>query len=174
MSYQAVTVDRTALYGGQLELVMRASELKRLLISVARLPSAQRAEVLAALDAGEQDQEIRLLLESRLTEPDDRKACPHRNGSRIVRNGSASGLQCYTCRACGRTFNALSTTPLARLRMKDKWLHQQDVLQQGVSVNKAASASNVARTTAFRWRHCFLQWAPPVKASELASVALVW
>ena len=114
-----------------------------------------------------QSEQVRLLLESRLIE---QRACPHCNGSRIARNGSASGLQRFKCQACGRTFNALSATPLARLRMKDKWLHQQDVLQQGLSVNKAASALDVARTTAFRWRHRFLQWAQPVRASELTGV----
>ena len=51
MSYRVVTVDCTAPRGGQLELVMKAAELKRLLISVTRLSSDQRAEVLAALDA---------------------------------------------------------------------------------------------------------------------------
>ena len=55
--------------------------------------------------------------------------------------------------------------------MKAKWLRQQDVLQQGLSVNKAASALDVAKTTAFRWRHRFLELAQPVKVSQLASVA---
>lgn len=41
--------------------------------------------------------------------------------------------------------------------MKAKWLHQRDVLQQGLSVSKAASTLDVAKTTAFRWRHRFLQ-----------------
>ena len=57
---------------------MKAAELKRLLISVARLSPGQRAELLAALDAGGQDQEVRLLLEPRLLE---RRLCPHCNGS---------------------------------------------------------------------------------------------
>ena len=73
--------------------------------------------MLAALDPGGQDKEVRLLLESRLTE---QQACPHCLGSWIVRNGIASGLQRYECRACRRTFNALSITTLARLRLKAK------------------------------------------------------
>ena len=132
-----------------------------------RLTLGQMAELLAALDAGGRDEEVRSLLESRLTET---QACPHCNGVWIVRNGSASGLQRYKCRACRRTFNALSTTPLARLRMKAKWLRQQDVLQQGLSVNKAAVVLDVAATTAFRWRHRFLRLAQAVKASELTGV----
>lgn len=117
MSYSAVTVSHTAPCSGQLKLVMKAAELKRLLISVAQLSPGQRAELLVALDPGGQDKEVLLLLESRQVE---QRACPQCPGSWIVRNGSASGLQRYKCRACGRTFNALSTTPLARLRMKAK------------------------------------------------------
>ena len=107
------------------------------------------------------------LIESRLIET---RACPHCNGAKVVRNGSASGLQRYKCRTCQRTFNALSTTPLARLRMKAKWLQQQEVLLQGLSVSKAAVALEVAATTAFRWRHRFLQLTQAVKALELTGV----
>jgi len=67
-----------------------------------------------------------------------------------------------------RTFNALSTTPLVRLRMKAKWMQQQDVVVHGLSVHKAAAALDVAPSTAFRWRHRFLQLAQAVKAPELA------
>ena len=146
---------------------MDASELKGLLTSLTRLTLGQKAELLAALAAGGHDKEVCSLLESRLIES---KACPHCNGAWIVRNGSASGLQRYKCRTCDRTFNALSTTPLARLRMKAKWLQQQDVLLQGLSVNKAAAALQVAPKTAFRWRHRFLRLAQAVKASELSGV----
>lgn len=146
---------------------MDAAELKRLLVSVPRLTQTQKAKLLAALAAGGDDEAVRALLESRLTQ---QRACPHCQGSWIVRNGSASGLQRYKCRACGRTFNALSTTPLARLRMKAKWLQQQEVLLQGLSVSKAANALAVAATTAFRWRHRFLRLAQPVKAPALTGV----
>jgi transposase-like protein len=146
---------------------MNAAELKSLLTSVTRLTLSQKAELLAALNAGGHDEEVRLLLESRLTET---RACPHCHGTQVVCNGSASGLQRYKCRTCRRTFNALSTTPLARLRMKAKWLRQQDVLLQGLSVNKAAAALDVAATTAFRWRHRFLQLSQAVKATELTGV----
>ena len=146
---------------------MKAVELKRLLISVTRLTSGQKAELLAALAAVGHDEEVRKILESRLIET---RACPHCHGAWVVCNGSASGLQRYKCRTCRRTFNALTTTPLARLRMKAKWLQQQDVLFQGLSVSKAAAALDVAATTAFRWRHRFLQLAQAVKATALTGV----
>jgi len=39
----------------------------------------------------------------------------------VVHWGRASDLPRYRCKACRRTFNALTKTPLANLRMKDKW-----------------------------------------------------
>lgn len=167
MSYLAVTVHARPHVVGAQELVVDASRLKTFLLSVARLTVGQKAELLATLQSGGHEQEVCSLVESRLAET---LACPHCRCIKVVRNGSASGLQRYKCRDCRRTFNALSTTPLARLRMKSKWLEQQDVLLQGLSVNKAAAVLEVAATTAFRWRHRFLKLAQSAKAAELTGV----
>ena len=146
---------------------MEAVELKQWLSSVARLTARQRDELVKVLGAGANDSQVRSLMESCITA---RPACPHCGEARIVRNGSASGQQRYKCRACQRTFNALSMTPLARLRLNAKWLTQQGVLQQGLSVHKAAQALDVSPSTAFRWRHRFLRLAQPAKAPEFAGV----
>lgn len=146
---------------------MDAAQLKSFVNSVARLTPSQKAELLAALGAGGREQEVCSLVESRLIEA---QACPHCKASRVVRNGSANGLQRYKCRACGRTFNALTATPLARLRMKAKWLKQQQVLVEGLSVRKSAGVLEVANTTAFRWRHRFLHLAQSVKPAALTGV----
>jgi len=82
--------------------------------------------------------------------------CPHCGGSDMVRWGKASGLPRYRCTACARTFNALTKTPLAKLRMKEKWGSQADAMMDGVSLAKAARRCDVHYTTAFRWRHRFL------------------
>ena len=146
---------------------MDAAELKRWLASVARLTPAQKAGLIKALSVRDDEAEVGQLVESRLARL---PACPHCVGTRIVRNGSASGLQRYKCRACHRTFNALSKTPLARLRMKAKWLQQEDVLARGLIVRLASAEMGVAPSTAFRWRHRFLQLAQPVKAPALTGV----
>jgi hypothetical protein len=73
-----------------------------------------------------------------------------------VRWGQASDLPRYRCKACLRTFNALTKTPLAKLRMKDKWAAQAEAMIDGVSLAKAARRCGVHPTTAFRWRHRFL------------------
>ncbi len=82
--------------------------------------------------------------------------CPHCDAKDVRPWGHASGLPRYRCADCRRTFNALTGTPLARLRHKDRWLDQARALITGESVAKAAARCGVAYTTAFRWRHRFL------------------
>ncbi len=67
------------------------------------------------------------------------------------------GLQRYRCVGCGRTFNALTGTPLARLRKKECWASFANSLQQSHSVREAARQIGVAKNTSFRWRHRFLR-----------------
>ena len=50
-------------------------------------------------------------------------------------------------------FNALTKTPMARLRKKELWLAHAAAMLEGTSVAKAAQRSGVHYTTAFRWRH---------------------
>ena len=86
----------------------------------------------------------------------DSVGCPHCDSGDVVRWGQASDLPRYRCKACLRTFNALTKTPLAKLRMKDKWAAQAEAMIDGVSLAKAARRCGVHPTTAFRWRHRFL------------------
>jgi len=76
----------------------------------------------------------------------------------------------YRCRDCGRTFNALTGTPLARLRHKETWLTFGEALQNADSVRKSAKACGVAVTTAFRWRHRFLCAAKADKPTKLGGI----
>jgi transposase-like protein len=82
--------------------------------------------------------------------------CPHCSGRNVVSWGRSHGLARYRCKGCGRTFNALTKTPMARLRNKDRWLAYAETMLKGTSVLKAAQACGVHYTTAFRWRHRFL------------------
>ena len=86
----------------------------------------------------------------------DSVGCPHCDSCDVVHWGQASALPRYRCKACRRTFNALTKTPLAHLRMKDKWATQTAAMIEGITTAKAAKRCGVAYTTAFRWRHRFL------------------
>jgi transposase-like protein len=85
-----------------------------------------------------------------------RPPCPRCTCARCHRSGAANGLQRYRCTACGRTFNALTGTPLARLRLRDKWLAYLACLLESTTVRAAAERVAVAPSTSFRWRHRFI------------------
>ena len=99
----------------------------------------------------------------------DTPACPHCSSQRVAKNGSANALQRYKCRSCHKTFNALTGTPLARLRMKGKWLEQTAALRDGLSLTQVTERIGISRHTACRWRHRFL--ALTVKAQVLVGIA---
>jgi transposase-like protein len=63
----------------------------------------------------------------------------------------------FRCKSCGRTFNALTKTPMAHLRKKEKWLDHARAMIEGKSLAKTAQLCGVHPTTAFRWRHRFLR-----------------
>jgi len=84
------------------------------------------------------------------------RSCPACSGNRCHRCGQANGLQRYRCVACRRSFNALTGTPLARLRLRDKWLAYLQCLIDSATVRKAATRVAVAKYTSFRWRHRFI------------------
>jgi hypothetical protein len=62
----------------------------------------------------------------------------------------------FRCKDCARTFNALTKTPMARLRKKPQWLANAVAMIAATSVARAAEIAEVNYTTAFRWRHRFL------------------
>ena len=146
---------------------MKADELKRLRDALGRLTANQRKLVLHELAHAQAIDEVADCIEKRLAA---RPMCPACNGEHVVRNGFANGLQRYKCRDCRITFNALTGTPLARLRYRDKWLDQAKVLDEGQSVRKAATRLGVHSTTAFRWRHRWLACPREAKAVHMAGV----
>jgi len=143
---------------------MKAPRFRKWFATLSSLNQPQRRQVLDALHptAG-LDQVVALIAQAR--EP--RRCCPRCGGERCHRHGFANDLQRFRCCDCGRTFNDLSGTPLARLRHKAKWLAYSQVLLDSLSVRKGADRVGVHRNTAFRWRHRFLAW---VKLDRPASL----
>jgi len=97
--------------------------------------------------------------------------CPACRATHIHRHGHAHGLQRYRCVPCGRTFNALSGTPLAYLHHKTQWLAYAGCLLDSFSVRKAAEHVHIHRNTSFRWRHRFLALAKTDRPHRLHGIA---
>lgn len=146
---------------------MRREDFQALAANIGMLTPHQRKQLVKQLSKVDSAQEVASLIESRIS---DAPVCPKCAHTKIARWGSASGLQRYRCLGCQATFNALTGTPLARLRKKDKWLNYAQQMEQGISVRKSAAACEVHRNTAFRWRHRFLPLPNDSKPERLAGI----
>jgi transposase-like protein len=82
--------------------------------------------------------------------------CPHCGSDMYQKWGVRSGLQRYRCNRCKRTYNALTGTPLARLRHKEVWADFAQDLMKSTTVRESAMHCGVNKNTTFRWRHRML------------------
>jgi len=57
----------------------------------------------------------------------------------------------YRCAQYGKTCNALTGTPLAHLRKRERWMAYTQALTQSLSVRKAAKQCGIDKNTAFLW-----------------------
>ena len=147
---------------------MRAPHFKQWFARLPALNQPQRVQTLAALHPAAGLEQVIVLI-GQIGQADRR--CPACACERYHRHGQANGLQRYRCRACRRTYNDLSGTPLARLRLREKWLDYLGTLLASSSVRAAATQVGVHRNTAFRWRHRFLERARHDRPQRLAGIA---
>jgi transposase-like protein len=144
---------------------MQARSFERFLKQLPNLTGPQRDRLLNLLRSAARLDGAIALIES------GPRVCPHCATPSPYRHGHANDLQRYRCRACGRTFNALTGTALARLRHKACWLDYLDRMLDTRSVRRAARELGVANTTSFRWRHRFLQRSKDDRAERLHGIA---
>lgn len=145
---------------------MKRQKLNKLTQAIRQLSWQDRQALqdeLAALQG--QDAGIRVI------EAQARPNCPSCEGTHIVKNGMARGLQRYLCRNCGRTFSALTATPLNGLHKRQLWLAHTQALSEGLSIPQVAKELGIARSTAHRWRHRFLRLPSEQQAQELVGIA---
>lgn len=133
---------------------MNRSDFVKLLGQLASLSPKQRARVHKSLDA------LALTSASAVASiiPGP-EVCPHCQApaKQLRPWGHSHGLVRMRCRACGKTSNALTGTPLAHLRQREQWMRHAQALIEGASVRQAAQCCGVDKNTAFRWRHRFLE-----------------
>jgi transposase-like protein len=98
------------------------------------------------------------------------RPCPRCGYPKSHRCGQASGLQRFRCLGCRRSYNALTGTPLARLRKKACWLPYLQCVLESRTVRDAARVVGVYRTTSFRWRHRFVPGAMRDRPIKLTAI----
>jgi len=88
--------------------------------------------------------------------------CPRCGSSRVIGRGSFSRKdgtreRRYQCKSCGRSFNPSTGTPVARLRKREEWRLHQNVMAESLPLRKVAARLGIHLSTAFRWRHRFME-----------------
>jgi transposase-like protein len=146
---------------------MQARQFEQFLQRLSSLTRRQRDRLLGVLHSSAGLDRVRDVIDP----PGKRLACPHCQAERPYRHGHANGLQRYRCRICSRTFNALSGTPLARLRHKSHWIDYLDCMLDSRSVRRSALEVGVASATSFRWRHRFLGLSKDDRPARLCGIA---
>lgn len=146
---------------------MQAAGFKQWLTGLALLSRRQRKQLLAILRPAVGLDRVCATIEG----AGSVSSCPGCGGRRLHRHGHDRGIQRYRCCACGKTFSALTGSPLARLRHRGKWLDYLDEMLESQSVRKTANKLGVHRNTSFRWRHRFLHLAKDDRPHALAGIA---
>jgi transposase-like protein len=103
--------------------------------------------------------------------------CPRCGHHNVVKHGKdAAGHQRFRCRrgpdgGCGRSFNAMTGTPFARMRMPEKWGAYARLMEEHVSLDDVvASGIGISRHTAWRWRHRMLCAQAAIQPDQVAGV----
>lgn len=146
---------------------MYANTFHQFVKELSELTHAQKVKLLRTLQNDVDANEVVSIIERLIEEVHH---CPHCESDIFSNWGSAHGLQRYRCKSCNKTFNALTGTPLSRLRKKDQWIQFANCLLNGFSVRKSAAICDVDPTTAFRWRHRFLALPAEQKSEHLTGI----
>lgn len=110
---------------------MTEQKFEGYLRKVNQLSTDERRMLSDRLSHVDHQNEVFDLIESHFNE---QGCCPHCASVAYYRHGFANDLQRYRCCDCGRTFNALTATPLARLRKREHWLSFLTTLIESRSV----------------------------------------
>jgi transposase-like protein len=143
---------------------MRKQKFSEFLAQLKDLTATQRAALRELLGKTQHEKNPAAIVDEKFA---SNPVCPQCQSDSLHKWGIVSGIQRYRCKDCGRSFNALTGTSMARLRKKELWLEYSKALADSLSLNKAAERCGIDRTTAFRWRHRFLQ--TPSQSGECCS-----
>src|SRR5690242_11531122 len=94
---------------------MDVAAFRAWLSGVVDLTAEQRQELDAVLTGRDGEAEVAAAIDACVR---DERRCPQGGTDGAVKRGRANGLRRYRCKACGKSFNALTGTPLARLRLR--------------------------------------------------------
>lgn len=152
---------------------MEPSKFERLKSKLSKELSAEQWVDIEALARSIAKQSVaETAIAKRTKHVSDTNVCPHCGKKGIVRNGlDKAGIQRFLCRAseCGKGFNALTGTPLARMRKPEKWAEFAGQLGRFVSCEKLAEIG-ISKSTCWRWRNRLLASQIPKQTAVLDGI----
>lgn len=135
---------------------MQADQFQVYLASVKALSPEQRQQLcntLSHYSLSSPSEAQCQLLERIKSYFDQHPQCPRCHSDSMIRWGQSSGHQRYRCNDCKHTCNALSFTPLAHLRVRDKLDAYLSCMSGGVTLRPAAAECEISLNTSFHLRH---------------------
>jgi len=133
---------------------LKNPEIRKLTTAIGKLSAAELSTVKKALARRERRVETQLV-EAQMAEAV--KECPHCGCKDLKNAGSKGGRKRFKCKACSKTFNGFTGTPLAGLHNPDKFLSNAKCMVEGKTVRETAAKLGLDKNTAFLWRHRFLK-----------------
>lgn len=97
--------------------------------------------------------------------------CPRCQSDNVGGWGTQSGRQRYKCNDCDRTFNALTNTPLARLRVKEKLDQYLECMRGDTTLRVAARQCGISLPTSFALRHRLMKVIQADKSELLSGIS---
>ena len=156
---------------------MKSTELKRLKDALATLSADECLDIKKVLRERE-NQVVSSVVMKEITDGVD--SCPHCGSKKIAKAGSKDGRKRFKCKndktnedgslVCGKSFNALTGTPLARLRQTEKHIEHAQCMVEKMTIRQVAKKLKIDIHTAFRWRHRFLESIQHMQPSVLTGV----
>ena len=146
---------------------MKQAQFNKLVEQVQELNHDQRVELRNEIEHCSELKRVCDLLESRIEE---NPHCPYCESNHFIKHGYRNNLTRYRCKNCSRTFNALTGTPLAKLRKKELWTVYAQCLIDSKTLRKTAKSIKVALGTSFKWRHRFMALAQKNETQVLSGI----
>lgn len=148
---------------------MKPTELKRLMDTLGALSADECMEAKKVLKEREKQVETSVVMKELA---DAVVCCPHCGSMSIAKAGSKDGRKRFKCKEalCGKSFNALTGTPLSRLRMAEKHIEHAKCMVKKLTIRETAWRLGIDIHTAFRWRHRFLHSIRLVQPTKLSGL----
>ena len=96
--------------------------------------------------------------------------CPYCKNDKIIGHGKYRSRQRYKCKACGKTFNDMSCSPMAGTHHPDKWGRYIQYVSKGAVLLKIAKELGIHVSTAFYWRHKVLNSIRTIGIEQLSGI----